>query len=318
MSKQVAPLHSTKEDQRQSIVNYLQEQTKHANVADLIDVWQLADKYRSSLDMARVKVCTSCLKNSDAIPAHWYLKRNLVCVIHKKLMVDTCTSCDTRISHDSYIVMACETCGLQLKDIESDELELDRFSGQVHNIFASINKDTLGFESNLKGDIKPIESELSVLHSIVELLSRESTRNRNTRRFSSLIELYQKQLKCSQISENEMVLQTSLGAVIKELYEAGHYDIGYIITPIMPYLNDPGSQHIFDVLRNLIINPPEGTSGLRVGVKWLEKLFGLQKGTLVFFAKTELSDYLIKSQGSPSLLVSHVDDLIKRYRLIEA
>ena len=317
MSKLVAPLHSTKKNQRQSIVNYLQDKTKHENVAHLIDVWQLAGNYRSSLDMARVKVCTSCLKNSEAIPAYWYLKSYLVCGTHKQLMIDTCTNCDTQISHDSYIAMACKTCGLQLQDNESTKLQVDRFSGRVHNIFALINKDMASFESNLKGDIKAIESELSVLHSIVELLSKKSKHKRDNRRFSSIIDLYQKQLKCSQISENENVLRAALWSVIKELYEGGHYDIGYIITPIMPYLNDPGSQHIFDVLRDLVINPPEGTSELRVGVKWLEKLFGLEKGVLVFFAKTQLSDYLIKSQGSPSLLVSHVDYLINRFRLIK-
>jgi hypothetical protein len=317
MAKQVAPLHTTREEQRQSIVNYLQDQAKHEKIADLVDVWQLAGKYRSSLDMARVKVCTSCLKDSDAIPAYWYLKSYLVCGTHKKLMIDTCSNCDTRISHDSYIVMACKTCGLQLQDNESAELKVDRFNGQVHKIFASINNDTVGFESNLKRNIKLIDSELSVLHSIVELLSRESKHKRDNRRLLSLTALYNKQLKCSLISETEKVLQTELGGVIKELYEAGHYDLGYIITPIITYLNDPGSQHIFDVLRNLIISPPENTAELRVGVKKLEKLYGLQSGILVAFAKIQFSDYLIKSQGSPSLFVSHVHHLINSYRLSE-
>ena len=314
ISKQVAPLHSTSEQQRVLIVNYLEDLTRSKKVTGLVDIWAMANKCRSSLDMDRVKVCTSCLQNTDTIPAYWYLKAYLVCDLHKQLMIDTCESCNFRFSHDSFIDMACENCGLELCANSSTTERVDRFSKQVYDVLSTLGNNPVGFKSSLNSVFKLVDSELSVLHSITDALSTQSNGKRDNRRNFSLSELYNRQLQCSIISSSEDAFRSELTVVISRLYNLGYPDLGSIIVPISPYIKNLGCTAIFNSLRAILVNAPNELSDVRVGVKLLEKLFDLQQGSLVAFARAKFSANLIKSQGPPSVYATDVGNLMTCYR----
>lgn len=310
VTKHVAPLQSTKIEERTSIIQHLYKSTGHDTVFNLIDVWKLAAGHRFLLDMKRHKICPQCYRHDQVIPAYWYTKRYLVCVKHQSLLIDACPNCNERFSQNSFINSRCENCESSMVDVEPVNVDADRCSQVIYRLFEEGN----GLDSHTLTRLRHFESELSVLSSLIDHFSRTSTHKRDGRRRFSIDELYRQQLEYSVLAIKSGALYEKVSSVITDLYREDFYNLGEMIEPIMPFVHDPGCKHIFDTFREFILNCPEQLSELRVGLNWLEKMFGIKKGMLSDFTKKEFAECLRKTQGAPSILALDAGELINAFQ----
>jgi hypothetical protein len=311
----VASLHSTKSKDRESISNYLKFSTGYDSVALLEDVWGYVESHRTIFDLARHKVCPFCYKESNTAPAYWFFKSYLTCIQHSTLMVDSCWQCNQKYSQDSLIKLKCEDCHASIFDGAPNEVQADKYSQSIYSLFAG-SQETYGNNLKIiKNHIIPIESELSVLKSLTANFSNDSSGNRQTRRFSTIEELYLKQIKCSNLIKIDGALSKKVTKVIKELYQSGLRDVGQMTVSIRPYTSDKGAKPVFDALKEFVISCPLELSELKVGIKWLENLLGIENGELKLLAENEFPQYLIRTQGSSSFLAIHSGKIIKKYQL---
>jgi hypothetical protein len=311
----VAPLHSTKSTDRELIANYLKSSTGYDVVTLLEDVWAYVDSHRTIFDLARQKICPACYKESNAAPTYWFFKSYLTCVKHNTLMVDSCWQCNHQYSQNSLIKLECDECHASIFDGDPIKVQADEYSQSIYSLFAGRQETNDNNLKRIKNHIIPIESELSVLKSLTTNFSNDSSGNRHTRRFSPIAELYRKQKNCSDIIHIENALSKKITDVIHELYQGGLRDVGKMTVSIKPYTSDKGAKPVFDALKEFVISCPKELSELKVGIKWLENLLGIENGELKLLAENEFPQYLIRTQGSSSFLAIHSGKLIEKYQL---
>lgn len=315
VTKHVAPLQSPKTKDRELLAKYFSSKTGYSAVALLEDVWGYVEGNRTMFDLARNKICPSCYEGSCAVPAYWFFKNYLTCIKHKTLMVDSCWQCNQKYSQDSLIKLACDDCHASIFDGVPDEVQADKYSQNIHTLFAGRQETHANNLNKIKKYIIPDESELSVLKSLISNLSIDSSGNRHTRRFSTIKELYLKQKKCSDLMNVESILSKEITDVIHELYLNGLRDVGRMTVSIKPYISEQGAKPIFDALKKFLMSCPKELSELKVGIKWLENLFGIENGKLKLLAENEFPQHLIRTQGASSFLAIHSGKLIEQYQL---
>jgi hypothetical protein len=315
VAKYIAPLQSTKSKDRELIAYYLKSRTGYDVVALLEDVWAYVDSHRTMFDLARNKICPSCYKESYAVPTYWFFKSYLTCVKHNTLMVDSCWQCNHQYSQNSLIKLECDDCHASIFGGATNEVQADKYSQSIYSLFTGSQENHDNNLKRIKNHIIPIESELSVLKSLTTNFSNDSSGNRHTRRFSSIEELYRKQKNCSDLMHIESALSKKVTDVIHELYQGGGRDVGRMTVSIKPYTSDKGAKPVFDALKEFLISCPQELSELKVGIKWLENLFGIENGELKLLAENEFPQYLIRTQGASSFLAIHSGKLIEQYQL---
>jgi hypothetical protein len=313
VTKHVAPLQSPKQKDRELLAKYFSSKTGYASVALLEDVWGYVEINRTTFDLARNKICPSCYEGAYAVPAYWFFKNYLTCIKHNTLMVDSCWQCNQKYSQDSLIKLKCDDCHASIFDGDPIKVQTDKYSQNIYSLFAGRQDTHANNLKKIKKHIIPVESELSVLKSLTNNFSNDSSGNRHTRRFSSIEELYLKQKKCSDLMHIESALSKKITDVIHELYQTGLRDVGRMTVSIKPYTSDNGAKPVFEALKKFLIYCPQELIELKVGVKWLENLFGIENGELKLLAENEFPQYLIRTQGPLSFLAIHSGKLIDQY-----
>ncbi|RVU33163.1 hypothetical protein EOE67_18165 [Rheinheimera riviphila] len=313
VTKYVAPLNSTKLNDRKAISTFLAKKTGFSEVSKLVDVWLLVNRHRSYFDMSRIKICPICYEDGCEAPAYWSFNSYLCCVQHECLMVDSCHSCNQRYTNEGLIDLQCDYCHTPIRDNKPKQVEAtDYYSRKIYDLFASKNMEPEDYLSCVTTEITQSELELTLMKSLVSNFSNDlSTSKRHARRHSAIELLYQKQLLCGTISRNERMLNAEVARAVTELYRRGESDLGRIIQTVRPLLEDPRAAFLRKALQAFILSCPPELDQLRVGVRLLEQLFCAEKGYYEALLRTNFSSDMIIAPGTPAILARSAIKLIK-------
>ncbi len=319
VTKHVAPLHSTRSDSRDKIKTYFQSITGFKDVSELIDVWELAGKNRGYFDMARQKICPICYEQGYEAPAYWSLNSYTACVKHEVLMIDTCHSCGERFTHDTLINHKCSNCGTCILDSPRESVIVDEYSKKILSLFSDSSLSQEQYSMLTDIEVATQEFELSLLKSLTANFSRDmDTSKRHARRNSTINELHQKQLECGAIFASKELLNREVRKAIEEVYQRGERDFGSIIQAIKIHIHDPKAEFLLEALQTFLTSSTYECPELKVGLKLLEQLFGIQSGELTKHVSENYPELVVIAPGAPSVFVSKVGDILFTKRKINS
>lgn len=311
VTKHVAPLHSTKPDARDKIKAYFQSITGFKDVSELIDVWELAGKHRGYFDMARQKICPICYEQGYEAPAYWSLNSYTACVKHEVLMIDTCHSCGERFTHDTLINHKCSNCGTCIFDSPSESVIVDEYSKKILSLFSDASLCQEQYLTLTDTEVATQEFELSLLKSLTTNFSRDmDTSKRHARRNSTIGELHQKQLECGAIFASKQLLNRDVKNAVEEVYQRGERDFGSIIQAIKIHILDPKAEFLVEALQAFLISSTDECAELKVGLKLVEQLFGIESGKLISYVTKNYPESVIVAPGAPSVKAHEIKNLL--------
>ncbi len=309
----VAPLRSVKQSERHAIVKYLVQETGHSDVAELVDLWEMAGTYKQYLDLTIIKICPKCFGETNTLPPLWWLENYLVCAIHSQLLVDRCDHCEQKIDRESLRLNRCNQCERPLTHIQSNPAIPDQYSAQIASVFDLFKGTTEQFIELFKQQIMSKVDEISGLHPLVIMNEVHVSIRRGEKRHNAIVDKYDQQQQSQILADDQAYLINSLIRYIRAYNEAGQFSLSKILLAFKPFLNSGSCDFFYAALYQLIINESEMISDCRVGIKWLETLIKIPIGQLTQFSKTHCKSLLLSNQGVASMSVVNVRSLVERY-----
>jgi hypothetical protein len=304
LSRNVAPIKSQKLCDRKKIKRYVATTTKQDAILNSVDLSEIAYQHPKIVYLSTIKVCPICYQNQNILPAFWYFKHYVTCATHKTLMIDSCTSCSTQFTEDTFISGHCQNCKMALIIQSETKVEVDVYSSLIHHHFSGANLGSDQYISLIyEYLIKAPDQDLGA-DTVLGYLSYFRHTKKHERNYTN-IERHDRQLARLQILNDADAVRDILLQVAKVHVNANKNSARDIFFPISELVGKKGGNYFIQILRDLLTSNEPEINELSAGGNWLAKIFSLEKDLFNKFIKENFKHVLYR-QNLPIKFLNQV------------
>ena len=250
VSRNVAPIKSQKLSDRKKIQRYVATTTRQDAILNSVDLSEIAYQHPKIVYLSTIRFCPTCYQNQHILPAFWYFKHYVTCAIHETLMIDSCTSCSTQFTEDTFISGHCQNCKVALINQSETKVKLDAYSSLIHHHFSDANLGNEQYISLIYEYLINFPEQEIGADAVLEYLSQYKNTKKHERNYTN-IERYDRQLARLQMLTDTDVVRGVLLQVAKIHVNAGRDSARDIFFPISKLVGKKGGDHFIQVLRDL-------------------------------------------------------------------
>ncbi|SEK67494.1 TniQ protein [Colwellia chukchiensis] len=270
LSQQSISLRQRDAKSRELLTSYLHSVTGMDNVFNLFDQWQFYNKDKRHFDYKSIKVCPLCFaENKGKILSLWALRYYLVCTKHDTLLVDKCSKCNSAITENTILQGKCGSCVKEVTTFETEVVAPDSFSLELARAAQNQIFDTT---VDLINKLLIIYTKLEACSSFIYQDGQALWKKKQA---YSIEEKYHHQMQVAELVENENKLVSAIGRYVNLALEEKLYDLGKVLVKFKSYIGNEKFPMMTSAIRTFVLTS-EFTEDQRVGVTWLNNLFGFE------------------------------------------